>query len=68
MTVRWITNKLCYSWVEYGEGDNTNKVTLSNLKPGPAESSGAISATKKTFELRMLKEDGTEVGKYTLNS
>lgn len=24
MTIRWITNKLCYSWVEYGEGDNTH--------------------------------------------
>ncbi len=21
MTIAWITNKLCYSWVEYGEGD-----------------------------------------------
>jgi predicted phosphodiesterase len=25
MTIRWITNKLCYSWVEYGEGDALNK-------------------------------------------
>lgn len=25
MTIRWITNKLCYSWVEYGEGNNTGK-------------------------------------------
>ena len=22
MSIMWITNKLCYSWVEYGEGDN----------------------------------------------
>ncbi|WP_316794346.1 FN3 domain-containing metallophosphoesterase family protein [Pedobacter frigoris] len=25
MTIRWITNKLCYSWVEYGEGNNLNQ-------------------------------------------
>ena len=25
MTVRWITNKLCYSWVEYGENDLSMK-------------------------------------------
>ena len=24
MSIMWITNKLCYSWVEYGEGDNLN--------------------------------------------
>jgi predicted phosphodiesterase len=25
MTIRWITNKLCYSWVEYGEGMDLNQ-------------------------------------------
>ena len=25
MTVMWITNKLCYSWVEYGEGDKLDQ-------------------------------------------
>jgi len=25
MSVLWITNKLCYSWVEYGEGDTLDK-------------------------------------------
>lgn len=25
MTIRWITNKLCYSWVEYGERNNLDQ-------------------------------------------
>ncbi|TDE28221.1 MULTISPECIES: FN3 domain-containing metallophosphoesterase family protein [Flavobacterium] len=25
MTIRWVTNKLCYSWLEYGEGNNLDK-------------------------------------------
>ncbi|WP_449435272.1 hypothetical protein [Pedobacter steynii] len=24
MTIRWVTNKLCYSWIEYGEGKDLN--------------------------------------------
>lgn len=41
MTIRWITNKLCYSWVEYGETDLS--VKAHNVSDGLVDAHNRIN-------------------------
>src|SRR5690606_33432573 len=46
MSIMWITNKLCYSWVEYGEG------TQLNLKAHEVKD-GLVNAYNRVNSVRL---------------
>ncbi len=46
MTIMWITNKLCYSWVEFGEGDQLNQKAHE-------VNSGLVNAYNRINEVRL---------------
>lgn len=45
ITIMWITNKLCYSWVEYGEGDSTG-IKVHQLTDGLVNANNRINCVR----------------------
>ena len=47
MTVAWITNRLCYSWVEYGEGEKLDQKT-HEIKDGMVNAYNRVNTVQLT--------------------
>ena len=72
MTIRWITNKLCYSWVEYGEGTQldkkahevTNGLVNAYNRVNEVKLQGLKPATK--YNYRVVSKEITSFKPYNL--
>ncbi|NQX57074.1 metallophosphoesterase family protein [Pedobacter panaciterrae] len=72
MTIRWVTNKLCYSWIEYGEGNNLN-LKAHNVTDGLVDAHNRINFVKlkdlkpgTKYSYRVLSKEITDFQPYSL--
>lgn len=73
MTIRWITNKLCYSWVEYGEEANNLNKKAHQVTAGLVDAHNRINkVTLKslkpgtTYSYRILAKEIVDFKPYAL--
>ncbi|WP_262919298.1 FN3 domain-containing metallophosphoesterase family protein [Niabella hibiscisoli] len=72
MSIMWITNKLCYSWVEYGEGDQLNQ-KAHEIKDGLVNAYNRVNAVRlsnlkpnTTYTYRVVSKEILEFQPYKL--
>lgn len=72
MTVAWITNKLCYSWVEYGEGDQLDQ-KAHETKDGLINAYNRVNSVQLTglkpgtkYSYRVVSKEITDFQPYKL--
>ena len=72
MSVMWITNKLCYSWVEYGEGETLN-LKAHETKDGLVNAYNRVNCVKletlkpaTRYSYRVMSKEITDFQPYKL--
>lgn len=72
ISIMWITNKLCYSWVEYGEGDQLNQ-KAHEIKDGLVNAYNRVNAVRlnnlkpnTTYSYRVVSKEILEFQPYKL--
>lgn len=72
MSIMWITNKLCYSWVEYGEGDKLDR-KAHEIKDGLVNAYNRVNAVKletlkpaTRYSYRVASKEITDFQPYKL--
>ncbi|HTG55854.1 MAG TPA: metallophosphoesterase family protein [Niabella sp.] len=72
MSIMWITNKLCYSWVEYGEGGQLHQ-KAHEIKDGLVNAYNRVNAVRlnnlkpnTTYSYRVVSKEILEFQPYKL--
>lgn len=74
MTLRWITNKLCYSWVEYGEKESDLPLKAHHVTDGLVDAHNRINCVRlkdlnpnTTYYYRVFSKEITSFQPYKID-